>query len=110
MLANLQRIYFQHRITSYNVCYTKLLRDNDGADVSRVAFAVDACLETVERAIQAGAGLLFVHHGLFWGRSLALRGRHYRIVTQWPNRMAEYQRRTCEPDGDAYETEMMAPG
>ncbi len=54
--------------------------DNDGSDVRRVAFAVDACLETVERAIQAGAGLLFVHHGLFWGRSLALRGRHYRIV------------------------------
>lgn len=54
--------------------------DNDGADVKLAAFAVDACLETVERAIQAGAGLLFVHHGLFWGRSEPIRGRHYRIV------------------------------
>jgi len=32
-----------------------------------------------------------------------------RIVTQWPNRMAEYQRRTFEPDGDAYETGRMVP-
>jgi len=54
--------------------------DNDGSDVRLVAFAVDACLETVERAIQAGAGLLFVHHGLFWGRSEPIRGRHYRVV------------------------------
>lgn len=54
--------------------------DNDGADIRLVAFAVDACLETVERAIQAGAGMLFVHHGLFWGRSEPIRGRHYRIV------------------------------
>lgn len=53
--------------------------DNDGADVARVAFAVDACLETVERAIQAGAGMLFVHHGLFWGSNVPVTGRHYRL-------------------------------
>ncbi len=54
--------------------------ENDGGEARVVAFAVDACLETVERAIQAGAGMLFVHHGLFWGRSEPLRGRHYRVV------------------------------
>ena len=54
--------------------------DNDGADVTRVAFAVDACLETVERALEAGAGMLFVHHGLYWGKSVAVTGRHYRIL------------------------------
>jgi dinuclear metal center YbgI/SA1388 family protein len=50
--------------------------DNDGADIRKVAFATDACLETFERAAAIGAGLLFVHHGLFWGKPLALTGVH----------------------------------
>ncbi|GHV88098.1 GTP cyclohydrolase 1 type 2 [Spirochaetia bacterium] len=41
--------------------------DNDGAEVEKIAFSVDAGLETFKRAAAAGAGLLFVHHGLFWG-------------------------------------------
>jgi dinuclear metal center YbgI/SA1388 family protein len=53
-----------------------LQADNDGSDVRKVAFAVDACLESIERAAAAGAGLLFVHHGLFWGKPLALTGVH----------------------------------
>ena len=43
-------------------------------DISTVAFAVDACLATFERAIREGAQLLFVHHGLFWGAALPLTG------------------------------------
>lgn len=39
-----------------------------------VAFAVDACLETVRRAKEAGAQALFVHHGLFWGKPAAIKG------------------------------------
>jgi dinuclear metal center YbgI/SA1388 family protein len=54
--------------------------DNDGRAIRRVAFAVDACLETIERAAQAEAGMLFVHHGLLWGDSLPLTGTHYRRV------------------------------
>jgi dinuclear metal center YbgI/SA1388 family protein len=54
--------------------------DNGGSAVVRVAFAVDACQETIERAAQAGAGMLFVHHGLFWGEPLALAGPHYRRI------------------------------
>jgi dinuclear metal center YbgI/SA1388 family protein len=45
-------------------------------EVTRVACAVDACLETFERAVAWQADLLFVHHGLFWGRPLALTGTH----------------------------------
>jgi dinuclear metal center YbgI/SA1388 family protein len=33
-------------------------------------------METFERAVGAKAGLLFVHHGLFWGQALALREVH----------------------------------
>jgi dinuclear metal center YbgI/SA1388 family protein len=41
--------------------------DNDGSEFQKIAFGVDAGLETFSRAAAAGAGLLFVHHGLFWG-------------------------------------------
>ncbi|MDR2629368.1 MAG: Nif3-like dinuclear metal center hexameric protein [Spirochaetaceae bacterium] len=50
--------------------------DNDGGEVEKIAFAVDASLETFKRAAEAGAGLLFVHHGLFWGSPLRLQGGH----------------------------------
>jgi dinuclear metal center YbgI/SA1388 family protein len=50
--------------------------DNDGSPVKKIAFAVDACLETFQRAAAAGAGLVFVHHGLFWGEPLRLAGNH----------------------------------
>ncbi|WP_010260894.1 Nif3-like dinuclear metal center hexameric protein [Treponema primitia] len=50
--------------------------DNDGAEISKIAFAVDACLETFKRAADAGAGMLFVHHGLFWGQPLRVAGAH----------------------------------
>ena len=52
--------------------------DNDGAEITRVAFAVDACLETVTRANAAGAGMLVVHHGLFWKEPERVTGPHYR--------------------------------
>jgi len=53
-----------------------LQADNDGGPIRKVAFAVDACLETFERAAACGAGMLFVHHGLYWGKPLALTGVH----------------------------------
>lgn len=54
--------------------------DNDGSNISRIAYAVDACVATIERAAQAGAGMLFVHHGLFWRDPLRLVGSHYRRI------------------------------
>ena len=36
-------------------------------DVTKVAFAVDASLESVHAAAKCGAQLLVVHHGLSWG-------------------------------------------
>ena len=54
--------------------------DNNGAEIKKIAFAVDANIETFKRAADAGAGLLFVHHGLFWGTPLRLTGnRRQRI-------------------------------
>jgi dinuclear metal center YbgI/SA1388 family protein len=50
--------------------------DNDGSEIKKIAFAVDANLETFKQAASCGSGLLFVHHGLFWGNALPVRGNH----------------------------------
>ncbi|MFB6200933.1 MAG: Nif3-like dinuclear metal center hexameric protein [Halorhabdus sp.] len=36
-------------------------------DIERVAFAVDAAVETIDQAAEWDADLLVVHHGLLWG-------------------------------------------
>lgn len=65
--------------------------DNGGAEVKKVCFAVDACLETFERAAAAGAGLLFVHHGLFWGRPFPVSGgARRRLASLLQNDLALY--------------------
>jgi len=54
--------------------------DNDGSPVKKVAFAVDGALETFEQAAARGAGMLFVHHGLFWGVPLRVAGNLRRRI------------------------------
>ena len=53
-------------------------RRNTG--ITRVAFAVDACMETFRRAVEQNADLLFVHHGIFWGHETRLTGAHYERI------------------------------
>jgi dinuclear metal center YbgI/SA1388 family protein len=53
---------------SIDVSLNGIQVDNNGTDVQKIAFAVDASLETFKRAAGSGAELLFVHHGLFWGK------------------------------------------
>ena len=61
-------------------------RSNNGlqvegvAEVTHVAFAVDACQASIDGAIAAGAQMLVVHHGLFWGEPLPIVGPHRRRV------------------------------
>ncbi|GHV23199.1 GTP cyclohydrolase 1 type 2 [Spirochaetia bacterium] len=43
-------------------------------EIKKIAFAVDACLESFKRAAAAGANMLFVHHGLFWGKPESIAG------------------------------------
>ena len=54
--------------------------DNDGSDIQKIAFGVDANMETFERVAACRAGMLFVHHGLFWGKPLQLSGNHRQRV------------------------------
>jgi len=48
--------------------------------VTRIAAAVDASLATVELAVAAGADLLIVHHGLFWGPSHPWTGKKHELL------------------------------
>ena len=51
--------------------------ENSGT-VNRVAAAVDACEAVLGMAVEAGANLLIVHHGLFWGGLQTATGASYR--------------------------------
>ena len=49
-------------------------------ELKKLVFAVDASLQTFRQAAELGADLVFVHHGIFWGRESVLTGAHYRRV------------------------------
>ena len=48
--------------------------DNDGTGIRKIAFAVDAAMATFAQAASMKAGLLFVHHGLFWNTPARIAG------------------------------------
>lgn len=49
----------------------------EGTDtIRRVAASVDTSLKTLQAAAEAGADILLVHHGLFWGKPISLTGPH----------------------------------
>lgn len=50
-------------------------------EVGRAAFAVDACMGTFRMAQKWKADFLFVHHGLFWGKPIAVTGTHYERIS-----------------------------
>jgi dinuclear metal center YbgI/SA1388 family protein len=57
------------------------LQVEGNARVHRVAFSVDACLETIRAAARWKADMLVVHHGLFWNRKERLTGVMGKRVT-----------------------------
>ena len=49
-------------------------------EVEHVAVAVDAAVETIERASEAGADMLLTHHGLVWGSIERVTDANYRRI------------------------------
>jgi dinuclear metal center YbgI/SA1388 family protein len=47
------------------------------SDIDKVAFAVDAAMESFRRAVEWGAQLLVVHHGILWDRQQRITGAYY---------------------------------
>jgi dinuclear metal center YbgI/SA1388 family protein len=57
------------------------LQVENSGDVSKIAACTDACQATIDAAADAGADLMLVHHGLYWGDGLRpLTGRSYRRI------------------------------
>ena len=48
--------------------------DNNGSPVRKIAFCADASMEAFEQAAGIKAGMLFVHHGMFWGKEARIAG------------------------------------
>lgn len=58
------------------------LQVGDGTrNVNLIALAVDASLATFTAAAKAGADAILVHHGLFWGKPIAVTGPHYERIS-----------------------------
>lgn len=54
--------------------------ENDNTEVKKIAFAVDASLASIEKAVEEKCDVLVVHHGLFWGYALKIVGAHKKRV------------------------------
>ena len=77
-------------VKDYDGAANGLQVENRG-QVSRIAAAVDATHATVRLAIEQGADLLIVHHGLFWGPSHPWTGKRYELIrTLLENNLAIY--------------------
>lgn len=67
------------------------LQVENSGKVTRIAAAVDACEATIRRAVELGADLLVVHHGLFWGGLLPITGANARKLRLcWEGDLAIY--------------------
>ncbi len=64
-------------IPDYPAALNGLQLANASGEVSRVAVAVDACLPVVMAAVERGADLLIVHHGMFWSGAQAITGAYF---------------------------------
>ena len=56
------------------------LQVENGGSVTKIAATVDASSATIRKAVEAGADLLIVHHGLFWGPSHPWTGKRYAML------------------------------
>ncbi len=73
-----------------DAAYDGLQVENSG-DVEKAAFAVDAAVETVERAADRDADVLVVHHGVVWGGLDRVAGATYdRVSALMENDVALY--------------------
>jgi dinuclear metal center YbgI/SA1388 family protein len=65
-------------VPDYPTALNGLQVDAGRSEVRRIAVAVDAVAHTVASAVECGADLLLVHHGLFWDGNQPVTGRRYR--------------------------------
>jgi len=79
VIRSCDRLLRPGQFTDWDGAWNGLQVENRGR-VSRLAAAVDASLATVRLAVEAGADLLLVHHGLFWNARHPWTGANYRLL------------------------------
>lgn len=65
---------------AYDISLNGLQIGKPDSQVKKIAFCVDCSLEAITHAANAKADLLVVHHGLFWGKPIAITANHYNRV------------------------------
>ena len=76
VVSYLDRYLKIETIPDYPGALNGLQLRGEGA-VRKVAAAVDAALPVVQGAVESGADLLIVHHGMFWGGAQKIDGAYY---------------------------------
>jgi len=79
LVAQCQSWLQPERFRDYDRAHNGLQVENRGR-VHRIAAAVDASLATVRKAAAAGADLMVVHHGLFWGETRPWTGPRMALI------------------------------
>ena len=79
VIAYCDRILRIHKIGDYDGALNGLQVENRG-EVTKIAAAVDAGLSTVKLAIDSGADLMIVHHGIFWNSRQPWTGKNYELL------------------------------
>ena len=81
VVGHLDALLRTREVPDYGGAVNGLQVANSGA-VRRVACAVDFSRPAVEQAVAAGADLLVVHHGMFWGGTQPVVGAAYARLRQ----------------------------
>jgi len=79
IVAYCDKILRTREIGDYDGAANGLQVENRGA-VTKIVAAVDASLSTIKLAVAARAGLMIVHHGLFWGPRQPWTGKNYELL------------------------------
>lgn len=68
-----------HQIEDWPGAVNGLQVENNG-EVKKIAAAVDGTFTTARLAVEQGADLMIVHHGLFWNKTHPWTGRQYEFI------------------------------
>ena len=77
LLADLEKLTSFSAADDYGI---NGLQIEGAAEISKLAVAVDACVETIELAAKCKCEALLVHHGIFWKKPLPITGSTREII------------------------------
>ena len=79
IVSSCDRLLNTAAIHDYDGAVNGLQVENRG-EIHGIAAAVDASAVTVRKAIEEGANLLLVHHGLFWSKRQPWTGKNFELL------------------------------